>query len=218
MRTTIAIFSAYLLLAGITMNCYASANPLFQHPFYLGVTGGYGKTTWGGLVPEEDKQNSAIIISTPKYVNEGGVLWGLFAGYEFIPNFALEAAYNRYPDAKVNFDPSSLFSFEHDGLTSFTTQTETVSLIAKLMLIIPTTNIRAYSSLGAAEVHRDDQINNHWSTSPTFGAGFNYPFTDRIMGEFGGNYTAGRGEAELNPVNDYYPFLYSVFFRLAYRF
>jgi hypothetical protein len=34
----------------------------------------------------------------------------------------------------------------------------------------------------------------------------------------GAVYSAGKGVSELNPVEDYFPFLYSVFIRLAYRF
>lgn len=72
-------------------------------------------------------------------------------------------------------------------------------------------------ALGLAEVHRSDEINTHWIGSPAFGAGLNYNFTDHIMGEFGANYTAGKGKSELNPVEDYFPFIYSVFFRLTWR-
>lgn len=197
---------------------YAEVVNKFQYPFYVGITGGYGRTTWQGLVPPEEEQNVAMDISTPKYVTEGGALWGLFAGYELLPYFALEAAYMHYPNAKVSFDVDSIFAFENEGLTYFITKTETISLMGKLMVFIPCSDIRAYSSLGVAGVHRSDQLNDHWVASPTFGAGFNYNFTPHMMGELGAVYTAGRGQAELNPVQDYFPFLYSVFLRLAYRF
>jgi len=201
-----------------TVHANSETTLLFPHPFYLGLTGGYGSTTWGGLVPSKNKQNNALNISTPTYVKEGGAIWGAFVGYEFIPFFAIEGAYTRYPDAKVSFDPMSLFTFEHDGLTSLTTKTETVSLMGKIMLVIPNTKIRAYSSVGGAEVHRSDQLNDHWQLSPTFGLGFTYNITDHIMTELGANYTSGAGESELNPAQDYVPFLYSVFFHLGYRF
>ena len=61
-------------------------------------------------------------------------------------------------------------------------------------------------------------IVNEWRVSPTFGVGFIYPITNHIIGELAGNYTAGFGESQLNPVDTYYPFLYSVTARLAYRF
>lgn len=187
-----------------------------QHPLYAGISGGYGWTTWQGLVPPPNRRNMAMTMSTPEFVNEGGGLWGLFLGYEFLPTFALEAAYSRYPNAKVVFDADSIFAFEHNQ-NQFITKTETVSLLAKIMMPIPKTAIRAYSGIGYAEVHRCDDLNDHWMGSPTFGVGVNYPITERIMGELGANYTAGKGQSELNPVEDYFPFLYSVFLRVAYR-
>ncbi len=186
-------------------------------PFYIGGAGGYGSTTWQGLVPAPGKQNVAISMSTPEQVTEGGGVWGVWTGYEFGPLFALEANYTRYANAKVTFVEESLFSFDHDGLVSFDTQTETVSLMAKFMLFVPQTLVRAYSSFGIAEVHRTDLLFNHWNVSPTFGLGLNYNVTPHWMIELVGNYTAGYGESELNPVEDYVPFLYSVMARVAYR-
>lgn len=215
-RSLYLVVLCYLLAVGI-VHADTSSNK-YKYPFYIGALGGYGWTTWQGLVPPENKQNIAIAMSTPKNVTEGGALWGLFAGYEFFPYFALEMAYMRYPNAKVSFDEDSIFTFEHDGLTSFTTKTETVSLMGKIMMFIPRTDIRAYSSLGLAEVHRSDEINEHWVGSPTFGAGFNYNATEHIMAELGAVYTAGKGVSELNPVEDYFPFIYSVFIKLAFRF
>lgn len=194
------------------------ADRAFKHPFYLGVVGGTGSTTWEGLVPSQENQNIALSMSTPIHVHEGGNVWGFLTGYEFTPYFALEANYLHYPDATIHFDSMSLFSFKNDGLLEFTTQTEMFSLIGKIMLIIPNSKIRVFSSAGFAEVHRKDMNKNQWRASPTFGVGFNYHLTDHFMGEFGGNYTAGFGESQLNPADSYFPFLYSVSLRLAYCF
>lgn len=196
------------------------ATPLnkgFSHPLYAGFSVGYGSTTWDGLVPSTENQNLALSISTPILVKEGGAVWGFFAGYEFSPYFALEANYTRYPTASIFFDEESLFAFENDGRLDLRTNTETGSVMAKVMLFIPRTNVRVYSSVGVAQVHRWDDINENQRIAPTFGIGFNYNFAEHIMGELGGNYTAGYGESELNPAKDYVPFLYSVFFKLAYR-
>ena len=157
-------------------------------------------------------------LSTPTEVNEGGGVWGVYSGYELNHFFALEASYMRYPNAQVSFDPVSLFSFMNNDLTEFTTHTESVNLMGKVMLFIPNTTIRAYSSFGAAGIHRDDVLYDHWRLSPTFGIGLNYNLMPHVMGEIGANYTAGYGEAQLNPTDVYIPFLYSVFLRLAYRF
>ncbi len=195
-----------------------AADNKFTHPFYIGVTGGFGSTTWAGLVPTEENKNLALSLSTPLKVTEGGGVWGFFGGYELSKFFAIEASYTKYQDAKIEFDEFSIFSFNNNGLTEFTTQTETVNLIGKVMLIIPKTDIRLFSSAGAAAVRRKDIIYNDWRASPTFGAGLNYNFTPHIMTEFGANYTAGYGEAQLSPTDSYLPFLYSIFLRLGLRF
>lgn len=190
----------------------------FQNSLYVGAIGGYGSTTWEGLVPTKENQNLALSMSTPIRVKEGGRVWGVFTGYEFARSFALELSYMRYPDAKISFDSMSLFSFMNDNLVTFTTKTETLDLKAKIMLLIPHTPIRVYSSVGAASLHRNDMLVNEWRLSPAFGAGFNFHFSEHLMGELGGNYTAGYGEAQLTPTDSYFPFLYSVVFRLAYCF
>ncbi len=191
---------------------------LFRYPFYAGGIIGYGSTTWRGLVPSTENQNEAVNISTPINVSEGGIVGGAFAGYEITRYFAIEANYTHYPDATVFFDEQSLFSFLHDDETQFVSQTEAISVMAKVMLIIPDTNIRFFSSLGGANVHRKDVLNDYWRFSPTFGAGLNYHFTPYMMGELGANYTAGFGESNINPTESYFPFLYSVTFRLALCF
>lgn len=188
-----------------------------QHPFYVGLAGGYGSTTWDGLVPENDNQNDAMNLSTPIKVDEGGGVFGVFTGYEFSPYFALEATYMRYSTAKVIFDPMSLFSFENDEEEEFFTHTESISLMGKIMAPIGSTPIKIYSSAGVARIHRTDKLLNAQRYSPTFSVGLSYDFSTHIMGEIGGNYTAGFGESQMNPTETYFPFLYSAFLRLGYR-
>ena len=195
-----------------------TGEPPLQPSFYIGAMGGYGSTTWEGLVPTQENQNVALNLSTPINVEEGGGVWGFFVGYEITPLFAIEANYLRYPDAKVSFDSASLFSFTNNDQLDLVTKTDTVNVMGKIMLLIPRTKVRIYSSAGVAGVHRDDLLTNHWRITPTFGAGFNYHLTDHFMGEIGANYTAGYGESNLNPTESYFPFLYSVSLRLAYFF
>lgn len=213
----IVTFSSLCLLASAT-NASTQVETSFRHPFYIGIAGGYGATTWNGLVPSRNNASIALNMSTPIRVTEGGFVWGMFTGYELNPFFALEGGYMQYPDAKIKFDSMSIFSFDNDGKTSLSTQTEVVTFMGKVMLFIPNTDIRFYSSFGIADVHRDDEIAERWRVSPSFGVGFNYNLTEHIMGELGANYIGGYGESELNPVENYIPFLYSVFLRLAYKF
>lgn len=205
-----------------TLSISSQAQPIhdkpLRFPFYIGVIGGYGSTTWDGLVPKDSNQNSAITISTPIDVKEGGGVWGGYAGYEVTPFFAFETMYMRYPYAQVFFDPFSIFSFEHDNQIEFNTFTETLSVMGKISLIVPNTKVRVFSGVGLAGLHRDDDLLNAWRLSPTFEAGFNYRLTDHIMAELAGVYVAGYGESMLNPTVCYFPFLYSLSARLAYFF
>jgi hypothetical protein len=188
-----------------------------SHAFYIGANGGYGSTTWIGLVPEMENENIVLSMSTPIDVREGGGVWGGFAGVELTPFFALEANYLSYPDATVVFDKDSFFAFENNDQTELNTKTQAISLMAKFMLTLPRTNVRAYSSLGVGGIHRDDEINNIWIAAPSFGVGLNYVFTKHVMGELVGNYMSGYGTSELNPAKDYVPFLYAAYARIAYR-
>lgn len=207
-----------LVLTGFSVVYAAEKNDdLILHPFYVGGVGGWGSTTWQGLVPSVENQNAAISISTPVAVDEGGAVWGISLGYEFNPYFALEANYMSFSEATITFDEYSLYAFEQNSLVLYS-NTQTASLSAKVMLIIPKTAVRFFSSAGIAGVFRKDQINDASRVSPTFAVGFNRLLTDRIMIEIGTNYTAGYGESEINPVNDYIPFLYSAYGKLALRF
>ncbi|WP_419418981.1 outer membrane beta-barrel protein [Legionella sp. D16C41] len=183
---------------------------------YFGLTAGYGATTWEGLVPAEENQNSALAISAPIRVHEGGFMWGFFSGYEFSPYFAVESYYRRYPTANIKFDKDSLFSFDHRK-TSFSSHTKTIGIIGKIMLIIPNTTIRVYSGAGPAVISRQDQVNTEWRVTPSFDIGFNVELSRHFMLGLNGNYTAGYGESEIDPAKDYFPFLYSVFMSLTYR-
>lgn len=189
-----------------------------QH-LYFGPQLGYGSTTWDGLVPGKKNQGMPMSASTPIRVEEGGGVWGLFGGFEFTPNFALEGSYMHYPDAKIVFDPeTSLLSFWNNGLAKFDTHTETISMMAKLMLPLENTVFRIFSAAGVAAVHRDDYFKKDWLVSPSFSVGLNYALSQQLMLEFAGNYTAGYGDARPIPSDSYYPFLYSGSLRLAYRF
>lgn len=210
-------FILSLLLAPIIPTA-VFAMDLFNHHLYVGILGGAGSTTWEGLVPSKLNQNDAVMMSTPIDVQEGGGVFGALVGYEFSPFFALEANYAQYPRAGVTFDEMSLFTFNNEGLAGFVTDTETLSLMAKIMLLVPKTKVRFYSGAGLVNIHRQDMVLNEWRLGPTFSVGVNYPLTDHLKIEFDTNYAAGYGESQLNPADAYFPFLYSGTFRLAYYF
>lgn len=199
-----------------TLNATSFTRP--PYPFYAGVIGGYGSTTWNGLVPRAENQNLALKLSSPTEVSEGGSVWGMYLGCEPFPYFALEASFIKYPTAFIHFDSTSLFSFTNNDVHVFRTHTQSVNLMAKLMIPLPSTPIRIYSSAGVAGVYRKDMLVNDSYASPTFGFGANYNLTTRLVAEVGANYTAGFGEPTINPSDSYFPFLYAVFARIGFRF
>lgn len=216
----LTIFLFFTVLNTVYASLFSESAPMVEHkyrfPGYLGVTVGYGATTWGYLIPA-DTDNAALNLATPTRVVENGTLWGLYGGFEFNHNFAFEAAYMHYPTAKIYFEPMSYFTFDHN-LAGFVTHTQALSLVGKFMIVIPrNTNFRVYSSVGAAGVHRDDLLNNRWKLSPKFGVGLTYLLTEHMMAEIGMEYLAGDGVSELNPAEDFIPFLYAGFARLAMR-
>lgn len=213
------LLALYLIGLGTIFSSQTGvASESVTYPFYLGGIGGYGASTWNGLVPSQANKNIAMSMSTPIDVYEGGAVFGVLAGYEFSPYFSIEVNYLKYPDAQIWFDTSSLFSFDHNKALFFNSETETVSLSGKVMLKIPRTKLKAYSSAGVADLHRKDMLLDQWLVTPTFGVGLIYAITERWAGEVAANYTAGFGESQLHPVNGYFPFLYSVTARLAYHF
>lgn len=191
---------------------------LYRKPWVLGLSGGFGDTTWQGLVPKLHNQNSAITLSTPIQVNEGGKIWGLNLAYELNPSFAIETNYLNYPPVKIKFDDCSLFAFYQNGSTELITQTSNFSVSFKIMGFIPRSNIRIFSSAGLAKIIRKDLINQNNIISPQFGLGANMNILPHLMIEIGLGYTSGYGESEINPVDDFFPFFLSAVGKLAYRF
>jgi len=211
------LLRSLLVFAILTYASLSRAQPV-DNAWYLGAGLGYGSTTWRALVPNIANQNLALSMSTPIDVKEGGLLWGFGGGIEVIPQFQIEVNYWHYPGATVNFDQDSLFAFENNGKTSFYTQTYTFNLQGKFLVPWKDTKLRLFGSAGAAWLNRNDELLHNETISPTFGVGLNYGFSEHWMGEFAFIYTAGDGESELNPSEDFMPFLYGIFTRIYYRF
>lgn len=213
--------SLSLILLVFSMQGYAGRGTplhedLYSHPFSLGFMAGYGTTSWAGLVPAKDNQAPALSLSTPIDANEGGAAWGIFMGYELTPYFGLEGSYMQYPDAVVSFSDDSLFAFDHDGLNHFSTKTSVLSLIGRILVTVPNTKLRLYSGTGVASVHRKDILKDDSLITPNFVFGATYHIQPQVLAEVGAYFTVGYGEANLQPANEFIPFLYSLMLKVAY--
>lgn len=210
------IFVLFIGIAISTPVAFANGDAKTTHnmAFYVGGTFGYGTTTWKYLI---DKTNQDDNTSTPTRVIEGGSVWGLFTGYEFNPSFALEAQYTHFPDADIQFDKGSIYTFM-DNVTQMDSKTDAYSLAMKIMTPVFRTRVNVFAEAGAALEHRDDLLaETDTNVGAIFGAGFNANIIPNIMAEVAFQFYTGSGKSEMTPVYDYMPFLYDVTFRLAYR-
>ena len=188
----------------------------YPNPIYLGITLGYGSTTWGSLI--DKNKHSAANVATPIKVHEGGFVYGFYAGYEFSPYFAIETHYTHYQTADVYFLKTSDYYILYK-IKEIRSKTEAYNINAKVMAPFFHTKLRVYADAGAATIHRSDKLaRTNWHLGPTFGAGANYLVNSHFMIEAGFQYYTGWGKSQVDPVDNFIPFLYDAQLRLAYRF
>ena len=203
-----ALCSALLSLFPIS-NAYATHKNFHYPHFYLGGAIAYGETTW----PKLASDNRWVENSVPKTAVDFGSTWGGFLGYQFDTAFAVEAIYMRYPNSRITFIPLNFYN----PLTEFVTRTQVYSLIGKFLYPLANARINAFIHAGVAFTHRNDVLAKVTRVAPTFGVGFMCNVSQRVITELGFEYYVGYGRSELRPVNNYVPFLFSVYFRLGYR-
>jgi len=115
--------------------------PFYQPYFYAGVTAGYGRTTWDMLVTTDTLPS--FQVSTPIDASNMGIIWGGFIGYQFTKLFAIEAAYERYPDTVIYLPTISFYPVDQ-----FTSHTEIFSAIMKFILPLGHSKINAFLDAG----------------------------------------------------------------------
>ena len=204
----IAFFSAIFSILPISSAYAKQAVPTYPH-FYLGGTIAYGQTTWSELASDD----FFVEISVPSETHDSGTTWGGFMGYQFDTAFAVEAVYMRYPNTLVKISP---FSF-YFPLTEFVSRTQVYSVIGKFLYPLANARINAFMHAGLAFTRRSDVLAKVTRVGPTFGIGFMCNVSRRVITEVGFEYYVGYGKSEERPVDDYIPFLFSVYFRLGYR-
>lgn len=190
------------------------ATAVKNDPFYLGFTVGRGSTNWSGMVDKHAITDDSD-LSVPVRAEDTGFVWGGMAGYEFSPLFAVEFNYRHYSTSELHFDDMNQYFETAQNMPS---RTQSINLVAKVMVPIFRTGFRFYSELGPAYTYRRDVLANTGHMAAAFGGGFNLNITTHLMTQIGFNYTTGYGKSETAPVKDYFPFLYSVDFSLAARF
>lgn len=196
--------------------------------FYLGAITGYGSTDWGMLVINCDPKDiqcdatmrDILAESAPKAAGDDGAVWGVTAGYEVNPTWAMEASYIRFPTTLIHIKPNSFFyntAFPNDIAANFSTETWGFIFVGKFMTQIGHSGIRGFANAGLDVTHRKDIYTNASKISATFGAGLNYVFKSDVMLELFFQYIAGYGQSNEIPIVYYMPFLYTVGIKMMYR-
>jgi hypothetical protein len=182
---------------------------------YFGVNIGGGYTTWKYLVDTRDAPPDPIDPSTPIAVNEGGPSWGVVAGFDVAKNFAIELQYMQFADSHISFDQNGYDTY---GYYSIVSKTDAYSLSGKFFVPVGNrTHLRAFAAVGVGTVERNDVINKASCVTPYLSSGLDYNFTRHWIVEGGFQYYTGFGASELNPVNDFIPFAWDGYARLAYQ-
>lgn len=183
-----------------------------KRPFYLGVLGGYGHTTWGELISPE--QSWLVLQSTPISTRDNGFVWGFLGGYNFTPNFALEATFVKFHDSDVYFLENSFYT----PVDQYRTKTHVFTLVGKFIVPMSRLKISPYANAGLSLTHRKDILANKYRVGAAFGVGAMKDISDRVTFDLNFQYITGYGMSELKPALDYIPFLLSAQARLLYRF
>jgi opacity protein-like surface antigen len=218
-----------LILTSCVLSFSGFATPINNdNPFYLGLAAGYGSTNWSGMkaldTPSQD--------STPTVVHDSGFEWGAFFGWQPIQNLALEFRYQKFSDSVLTLDKSRYPSPPLPSNSKLTSQTWAYSVVAKLILPIGKSGLAVFGDLGPVYTRRHDPLassaedpndarkpgGKNSNLGIMFGGGLNYDLSDHIRTTLEFSYGSGSGESMQYPVYTYIPFIYSIEFKLAYRF
>lgn len=209
-----ALFSILLTFSHCD-NTYAAHKGFHYRHFYFGGTIAYGQTTWAELASDDIR----VQLSTPASAEDFGSTWGGFIGYQFAKSFTLESSYMRYPNSRIKFSALNFYPPYPNSppLREIVSRTQAFALSGKFLLPLANGRVSAFAAAGVGFTHRSDPLAKVTRVAPTFGLGFMGNVSERVITELGFEYYIGYGRSEFLPVNDYVPFLFSVYFRLGYR-
>lgn len=178
-----------------------------DHPFYVGIQGGYGNTDWARLISQDD----ASATATPEEATGDGFAYGGLVGYQFAERLAIEADYLRFPDSDLTFLTPNIYN-----VTSLTSKTQYFSIIAKIF-VLTNSDFRIFGDMGWGKVLREDEMADISNAGVTFGVGADYSISEHWLALFSFEYTPGTGVAAENASALYVPYVYSMTLGLAYR-
>lgn len=204
-----------------------------KHPFYFGLSAGYGNTDWSEITTPASTAASPNVaaLSAPISAQSGGFAFGGFAGYQFSEHFTVEGVYLHYHQTRVGFQADDFLDSDY-GIKTLYTNTSTFSLLGKIMVPFGFTKVYVYADAGVTYVYRDDKrydpnpdpaievdynMVHAGHFGPSFGFGVAYNITEHLFSEASFQYTTGYGKADVKPAEDFIPFTYAVTFNLGIR-
>jgi opacity protein-like surface antigen len=228
-------YTSLIALVSLSLSLSTLGTPLNNdNPFYIGLAAGYAKTDWSTLnALDRSSQNS-----TPTSAQDTGPSWGAFFGWQPLTNLALEFRYQQFSDATLFFN-QSLSNYPDDTPITengrLVTATSAYSLVAKFIVPFGESGISGFADFGPVYTLRQDALssapaNNNPSNPPMhpagknfnlgimFGAGLNYDADEHWRTTLEFSYGSGNGQSVQLPVYTYIPFIYTVEFKVAYRF
>ena len=203
-RKAIAITVATLLGAGGLASAQAAGNDGWYGGLDLGRS---NQRLGGGQIDSALGQQG---LTTSSSMDEHATAWGLFAGYQFNPYFAVEGGYvnlGKFDYSSTASAPAADTVTGHFGVQGV--DAAAVGLVpfgarqqwaayGKAGLLYAKSTLDA-SSTGAVAASDAD----HWSTSPLLGAGINYDLTRNVAlrAEYDryfkvGDATVGKGDID----------------------
>ncbi|MCK4608535.1 MAG: porin family protein [Gammaproteobacteria bacterium] len=152
----------------------APAAPAFVPGVYVGLQAGYGMTNWDNWVKGSGAKTS----------NDDGLAGRVFVGYDFHPNFAIEAGYTTW------FNEPTIKDGSGNKLNEASTYPWAIDVVGKIKAHVYE-NFGLYAKLGADYIY--DKLNNKagsgWSDAGSdninlvYGAGAYYDFTNNITAD-----------------------------------
>lgn len=172
----------------------------FAPGIYVGAQAGYGMTNWDNV--ELNTNVDGVSISN-EVTGSNAFAGRAFLGYDFHPNFAIEAGYTQFfNNTKINIMNQTISNPRNDYA---------IDLVGKLKAII-VDNFGLYTKLGVDYIHVDEEVKSlpGSNTNPpnqvsafniVYGAGAFYEITQNLTADL--SWTRFNGDPKLS--KDYIP-------------
>lgn len=185
---------------------------VFRPFLYFGPSIGYGSTNWQLLVATDDLAQ----FSAPSAAKDNGGVVGGVLGFQFTPQFALEADYMHFSDSFITFHAWSIYCPDCDNDFTIRSHTSALSLFGKFT--IPFAKyFAAFANAGVEITFRKDSLANKTNPGGVFGIGLEYFFSKYVLTQLAFQFYTGYGKSESKPAVDFIPFLWQIHAIIAYR-